>query len=499
MNTRAKRSSLAANPVLIGAATVLIAMVAVVLAYNANSGLPFVRTYDISAEIPDAAGLIVGNDVRKGGARIGFVSAIHTRQDPDGSVGATIDMKLDEIARPLPKDSRIAIRPRSPLGLRYAELTAGTSREMLGSGDTLGVELAGDQPVELDDFFNMFDEPTRTAAQLNTYEFGNAMIGRGGDLNRAFKGLLPLVTAAEPALRNLLAPSTRFDRLFPAFAQAANEVAPVAQQQARMFTGLYQTFSAWASVREELQETIRLGPEALQTATDEFPRQAEFMDNSTELFRRLRPAFASLSAAAPGLATAVTAGTPALKRAPELNRRLATTLDAVDAFGQDPRVLTGLSNLARTATVLDVPVAHITPAQSRCNYITLMTRNLWSLLSDTTTTGSSARVAVVVLPVAPNGEGGPSSAPADSVPPPPPVSPPPPARQLLQPTSDKNNRLNSNPNPNTASPGQVAECEAGKEPFSVNRAQIGNAPGNQGLETEDNDGYRLIMGPVSRP
>ncbi len=496
MNTRAKRSSLAANPVLIGAATVLIAMVAVVLAYNANSGLPFVKTYNINADIPDAAGLIVGNDVRKGGARIGFVSAIHTRQERDGSVGATIEMKLDDTARPLPKDSRIQIRPRSPLGLRYAELTAGESKEMLADGDTLQLDLAGAEPVELDDFFNMFDEPTRDAAQENTFEFGNAMIGRGGDLNRAFKGLLPLVEAAEPALRNLVAPSTGFDRLFPAFAQAADEVAPVAQQQASMFGGLYRTFQAWASVREQLQETIRLGPEALQTATDEFPKQAAFMDHSTELFRRLRPAFASLSAAAPGLATAVTKGTPALKRAPDLNRRLGTTLDAVDAFGQDQRVLTGISNIARTAGILDEPVAHITPAQTRCNYITLMTRNLWSVLSDTTTIGSAARVSPILLPnaAAPNSEGAPASAPANSEPP-----PPRPAAVGLPIEADSNNRLHSNPNPNTAAPGQVQECEAGKEGFKADQAVIGNFPGNQGLETEGQDGFKLVMKPVRQP
>ncbi len=495
MNTRAKRSSLAANPVLIGAATVLIAMVAVVLAYNANSGLPFVKTYNIKADIPDAAGLIVGNDVRKGGARIGFVSAIHTRQEADGTVGATIDMKLDDIARPVPKDSQIMIRPRSPLGLRYAELTAGESTEMLADGDTLTLDLAGDEPVELDDFFNMFDEPTREAAQMNTFEFGNVMIGRGGDLNRAFKGLLPLVMSAEPALRNLLAPSTGFDRLFPAFAQAAAEVHPVAQQQASMFTGLYQTFQAWAGVREQLKETIRLGPEALQTATDEFPQQAEFMDNSTELFRRLRPAFASISAAAPNLATAVTDGTPALKRAPGLNKRIENTLDAVNVFGQDQRVLSGISNIARTATDLGEPVAHITPAQTRCNYITLMTRNLWSMLSDTTTIGSSARVNIVILPVAPNSEGGPASAPANSEPPPP---PPPP---LFPTESNKNNRLNSNPNPNTAAPGQVQECEAGKETFDAGsgRMRIGNDPKDNGIATEGNDGFRVVMKPVRQP
>jgi hypothetical protein len=40
-----RRNSIAANPVLIGAATTLVVIVAVFLAYNANNGLPFVPTY----------------------------------------------------------------------------------------------------------------------------------------------------------------------------------------------------------------------------------------------------------------------------------------------------------------------------------------------------------------------------------------------------------------------------------------------------------------------
>ena len=66
-----RRSSIAANPVLIGAATILVVVVAVFLAYNANSGLPFVPTYALKVEVPSAANLVRGNDVRIGGSRVG--------------------------------------------------------------------------------------------------------------------------------------------------------------------------------------------------------------------------------------------------------------------------------------------------------------------------------------------------------------------------------------------------------------------------------------------
>ena len=44
---RRSGASIAANPVLIGAATTLVVIVAVFLAYNANSGLPFEPTYQL--------------------------------------------------------------------------------------------------------------------------------------------------------------------------------------------------------------------------------------------------------------------------------------------------------------------------------------------------------------------------------------------------------------------------------------------------------------------
>ena len=55
---RGAGASIAANPVLIGAATMLVIIVAVFLAYNANNGLPFVPTYQLKAQVPNAANLV---------------------------------------------------------------------------------------------------------------------------------------------------------------------------------------------------------------------------------------------------------------------------------------------------------------------------------------------------------------------------------------------------------------------------------------------------------
>ena len=76
------------NPIVIGAITLLITVIAVALAYNANTGLPFVPTYNLNVELPDAAGLNASDSVLVGGTRVGYIGGISPTTLPGGSVGA---------------------------------------------------------------------------------------------------------------------------------------------------------------------------------------------------------------------------------------------------------------------------------------------------------------------------------------------------------------------------------------------------------------------------
>ena len=60
-----------ASPTMVGALTVMVVILAVFLAYNANNGLPFVPSYRISVEVPNADLLVPSNEVRVGGVRVG--------------------------------------------------------------------------------------------------------------------------------------------------------------------------------------------------------------------------------------------------------------------------------------------------------------------------------------------------------------------------------------------------------------------------------------------
>src|SRR5204863_8663557 len=110
---RRSGSSVVANPVLVGAVTTLVAVVAVFLSYNANNGLPFVPTRELKVLVSNGANLLPGNEVREGGQRIGVVSDMRPVGLPDGTTGAEATLHIDDKVPALPVDSTVNLRPRS--------------------------------------------------------------------------------------------------------------------------------------------------------------------------------------------------------------------------------------------------------------------------------------------------------------------------------------------------------------------------------------------------
>jgi virulence factor Mce-like protein len=465
MRTRA--GGIAGNPVLIGAATVLVVLVAVFLSYNANQGLPFVPTYELKAELPNAANLVVGNEVRIGGTRVGAVSAITPKTLRNGRVIAVIDMKLQKAVQPLPKDSTLIVRPRSALGIKYVQITRGHASQGYQDGDTIPLGKATPQPVELDEFFNMFDKPTRQAAEANLQGFGDAFAGRGESLNTAIGSLRPLLRDVVPVAKNLSASQTHLKRFFDTLGATAAIVAPVADTQARLFENLDTTFGGLRNVAKPfIQDSISGGVPALDTAIREFPKQRPFLRNTQALFHDLRPGVKALRGAAPPLASALETGIRVLPKTPPLDRRLTALLDEVRTFSNDPLVPRGLKALTGTLNALNPTLQYLAPTQTVCNYVTLWFRNVSSLLSEGDRNGTWQRFIIVATPQGPNNEGAPSSGPANG--------------------PSQENHLHTDPYPHTGAPGQPKECEAGNEPYAIGKTVTSSPPGVQADHTEGN-------------
>jgi virulence factor Mce-like protein len=461
---------------MVGAITVLIVAVAVFLAYNANHGLPFVPTYKLSAEVPNADNLVDGNDVRIAGIRVGTVTSIEPVQSPNGESHARLNLTLDKSIEPLPRDTTITVRNQSTIGLKYLQLNIGNSPAIFHSGDSIPIDQDKPQPVDLDQFFNTFDEPTREASRTNLRGFGDALAGRGGQLNGGISALRDLVDSGQPVVHNLADPSTRFDAFWRSLESLSARVAPVARQQADLFRGLDETFGGFARIaRPYLQDTISKGAPSEDAAIRSFPAIRPFLDHSATFFTNLQPGVQAISDAAPNYATGLSLGVPALRQSPTFDRELALTSQAVLNFQNTPGVTNGLGLLTDTNTALDDPLAFIAPSQTVCNYLSLLFRNVASLGSSGDGLGTWSKVVTFTAAPGPNDQSSPASAPASG-----------PATVRDPGSGLPANYLHYNPYPNTAAPGQPRECEAGNEPYNPpTQTVIGNPPGNQGTSTDE--------------
>ncbi len=370
MTRRRATASIAASPVLVGAVTLLVAIVAVFLAYNANAGLPFVPTYDLKAQLPSGAKLVKGNEVRVGGFRVGVVESIRpTIETVDGKQTATarIDMKLDKTVEPLAADTKLRVRPRSALGLKYVELTPGKEKGTLRPGATIALKNAS-EPLEIEDVLSTFDRDTRPSARVATEGFGEAFAGRGPSLNAAIESLNPFLVYLTPVMQNLSSPETDLPNFFRQLGRTSAQVAPVADVQAELFTNMADTFAAIGFTPSALQDTIAKTPPTLDVGTRSLRAQRPFLEDFADLSRRLRPAAQELPRSLPALNESFRVGTSVLPKTVALNERLQRAFVSLDRLFANPNTLLAMKDIGAALAVTRPLIEFLNPYQSVCNY-----------------------------------------------------------------------------------------------------------------------------------
>jgi len=380
MRGRQGTASLVASPVLVGAVTVLITIIAVFISYNANKGLPFVPTYELKAELPSGAKLVKGNEVRTGGFRVGVVENITPRSVPVGGgksrTVAVVTLRLDKTVEPLGRDTTVRVRPRSALGLKYVEVTPGHSKSTYKAGSTVPLKNAS-EPLDFEDFYGTFDRGTRPKVQAATEGFGDAFAGRGANINTAIESLNPFLRHLTPVMTLLARKDTHLDQFFRQLGRASAQVAPVAHTQAVLFTNMADTFQAISSDPRALQQTIEKGPGTEDVSIHSFRVQRPFLVDFTDLSRRLEqptagneghPAAPELVRSLPPINSALKVGTPILPKTVPLNQRFGRVFDQLDQLMENPNTLLTLKDLRTALSVTRPAVEFIAPYQTVCNY-----------------------------------------------------------------------------------------------------------------------------------
>jgi len=398
--SRRGTASIVASPVLVGAVTTLIVVVSVFLAYNANQGLPFVPTYDVKAELPSGANLVVGNEVRVGGFRVGVVDQITPRTVEQNGVTrsiAVVDMSLDKVVEPLATDSQVIVRTRSALGLKYVELTPGTAETEFSAGDTIPLANVG-EPVEFDDFLNTFDQGLRDDSRTSLEGYGDALAGRGASINVALQEFPQFFGSLTNVMDNLNDEETELDQFFTQIGRVAAQVAPVDSIQAQLFTNMAETFEAFSRDPAALQATIERAPGTLQAGIESFPVQRPFLADFAELSNQLRPAAQELPRSLPAINSALIRGQDVLPRTVQFNRRTEDVLAAVDTLAENPNTKLGLEDLDTLLDVTGPFLGHVAPYQTVCNNFNYFFYPLAEDMSELAPGGTLQRILVKTDP-----------------------------------------------------------------------------------------------------
>jgi virulence factor Mce-like protein len=447
MNRRS-RSSIAANPVLVGAVTVLVAVVAVFLSYNANQGLPFVPTYHVKAVVPDAAELVAGNDVNVGGARVGLVENVQAALQNSKPV-AVLDLKLEKSLADLPRDTVVVIRQRSNVGLKYVELRPGHAALKIPDGGTLPLSNALPS-VDLDDVLSTFDPPTRNALAGVISDLGVAFAGRGTDVNESIAALPAFLSGLEVVSRTLAGPQADVDGFIRGVGAAVATVAPVADDLRQLFGTGATTFAAFNRESKAVGDTIDLSPSTESVATQGFVAVRPLLREATALIHDANPGIRQLPVASRELAAALRASGPALGHAQRLGAPLEQLVSRTRGLSKLPATTGALKRLTDVVNTTTPMLTYINPFQTKCNALGLWFRNVPSIGSEGDALGTWFRFVPVSTP------------------------------SELLPHPGRSPDLHYNPLPDV---GQNGECESGNTVYEPGQ-QVGPAPGKQPAATE---------------
>ena len=374
----------------------------------------------------------------------------------DGSVAAELSLSLDKIAEPLPVNSTMIIRPKSPLGLKYVQIVPGDSDAGLrGRRNDPGLRLPARTGRHRRILRHVRREDPRRDPR-NQAGFGNALAGRGPQLNAAFGSpARSWPKAASRRSRNLVAPSTDFGGFWRALEASQRHRRPGRREQRRPSSSPSTAPSppSPASRGPTSRKRSRRARRPSTPRSKTCRRCDPSCTTPNASSPRFKPGAKALADTSPTIDAAERAGIPVLNASPAFNAQLEPTADALLAFQEAPGVFNGLDLLIDTNELLGPAIRFIAPAQTTCNYLTprlpqrrqrLQRRQRPRQLAQRDRLPAAGRAQLRGRPGLGAGQ-----------------------RRQRHGVKIALNHLHSNPYPNTAAPGQPKECEAGNERYEV--------------------------------
>jgi ABC-type transporter Mla subunit MlaD len=254
------------------------------IGYNAPNSIPGRSYYDVKVEFPDADNITSHDQVRIAGKLVGQVLDLH----PNHGLGE-MTLQLQTDVRPLLSDTTARVRPRSPVGVRFIQLTPGTKGTPIPENGLIPATQTS-AATELDVALDTLNPVARAHAQTLLNGLGLGLAGRGGDI-AATLGASPAALKNTQAVTAAIAARTgALARLIVYSDGAANGADPVRQTIATGFQPENLALQPFYVAANGLTQTLNQAPTDLSSTRGSLVQSNPFLVSLTALSRDALPA-----------------------------------------------------------------------------------------------------------------------------------------------------------------------------------------------------------------
>lgn len=204
--------------------------------------------YRVRAVFSTAAQLVPGDDVTLNGVRVGKIESVGPMNG-----GAEATFMVHQQYAPLYRDAHAMVKAKNLLGETYVELTRGSA----GSGpmpDGGVIDINNTlTPVELDQVLNALDKDTRSRLVLLVNNLGQAVTGRGADMNASAADLKQVATSLSTIAHTLAGNSAHLDSLISSLRKVLETLAAWHTQFRALITDWDRLMRVLAAKESDLQ------------------------------------------------------------------------------------------------------------------------------------------------------------------------------------------------------------------------------------------------------
>jgi phospholipid/cholesterol/gamma-HCH transport system substrate-binding protein len=310
-----------------GALVAALVLIALVVLANGNS-------YTLRADFQDAGGLVSGNDVMIGPAKVGSVKSIGLTR----SGQAEVVLGLDSGAAPMRQGTVARIYQNSLSGIanRYVVLEPASGNGPPIPSGGLIPESRTYSLVSLDQVFDALNPLTRAGLRGFIRGEATSIQGRALAANKTLQYFAPGLASTSAVTAELTRDEPAFDGLVVEGAEAMQALASRSQQLSDLIASANTTAAAVAGQSQALQQALVLFPSTLRRGTVTFAGLDRTLDALDPLVAKSKPAVRRLAPFTANLRKLATASLPTITSLSTLVHNPAGTADLTSLALQTP-------------------------------------------------------------------------------------------------------------------------------------------------------------------